>query len=294
VSQPADLVFRGGAVYTLNPDQPWAQAVAVADGRIVYVGDEDGVARWIGDGTEVVDLGDGMLMPGFIESHMHPMAAGSRYLACPLNNLAWPGEVLTKLERCAAGLQAGEWLRATGLADSVLAGEGPGTAVLDEVSAGRAAMVSNRFSEVVWLNSEALSRAGIDSTTADPEGGEIVRDQSSGMPTGILRAAAVNLVWELASDFSQDEFRQGLRRASQLANSLGITSSSEAAAMPAHWEAYRAAEQAGEMTLRVNASLRWDPALGPDQLRRLEEMRGQSTGPTFRADSVKLFVDGRD
>jgi predicted amidohydrolase YtcJ len=233
-----------------------------------------------------------MLMPGFIESHMHPMAAGSRYLACPLNNLAWPGEVLAKLERCAAGLQGGEWLRATGLADGVLAGVGPGTAVLDKVSGGRAAMVSNRFSHAVWLNSEALSRAGIDSATVDPEGGEIVRDQSSGMPTGVLRAAAVNLVWQLASDFSQDEFRQGLRRASQLANSLGITTSNDGATMRAHWEAYRAAEQAGEMTLRVNASLRWYPELGLDQLRSLEEMRDQSTGPLFRADSVKLFVDG--
>jgi predicted amidohydrolase YtcJ len=287
----ADLVFRGGAVYTLDPEQPWARAVAVSDGRIAYVGDDSGVADWIGEGTEVIELGDGMLLPGFHDSHMHPMAAGARYLACPLNVLDWPDEVLVTLAQCAAGLDDGQWLRATGLNQEVLDGAGPGVGLLDLVSAGHPAMVSSRYGAVVWLNSEALRLAGIDANTPDPPDGEIVRD-ATGAASGILRGGAVGLAWQLASDYSEKELRLGLKRASRFANSLGITSSNEASASAAQWRAYRAAERAGEMTLRVNASLKWDPALGPEQLQELATMRDASDGPWFSADSVKLFLDG--
>lgn len=290
--QPADLVLRGGAVYTVDKERPWARAVAVAGGRIVYVGDDCGAAAWIGDGTQVIDLGDGMLMPGFHDAHMHPMAAGTTYLRCPLEGLAWPEEVLAKLSQCADRLEQGEWLRATGLSPEVLQGQGPGTALLDSVSANHAAFISTKYNRAAWLNTRALRAAGIDASSPDPSGGEIVRDPESGEPTGVLRGAAVNAVWSLASVYPEAALREGLRLASQLANSLGITSASEASTYPAHWAAYRAAEQAGEMTLRVNASLRWDETAGVEQLQAMTRMRAEANGPRFRADSVKFFLDG--
>lgn len=288
----ADLVFRGGAVYTLDESRPWARAVAIADGRIVYVGDDADVASWIGDDTRVIELGEGMLMPGFHDSHMHPMAAGTTYLRCPLEGLAWPEEVLSTLAQCAARLEEGEWLRAAGLDGDVLEGQGPGTAQLDGVSAGHAALVSDRFGFNAWLNSAALRAAGINASTPEPAGGEIVRDPQSGEPTGVLRGEAINGVWTLATRYPEDALREGLRLASRMANGFGITSASEAAAFPAHWAAYRAAERAGEMTLRVNASLRWDREAGIEQLTEFERMRAEADGPRFRVDSVKFFLDG--
>jgi hypothetical protein len=233
-----------------------------------------------------------MLMPGFHDAHMHPMAAGARYLRCPLEGLAWPDQVLSTLAQCAAGLEDGEWLRAAGLDPGVLEGQGPGMALLDGVSAGHPALIVSTFSQDAWLNTEALRRAGIDAATPEPVGGEIVREPASGEPTGLLRGTAVSLVWALASEFSEDALREGLRRASRLANSLGITSANEASTLEAHWAAYRAAERAGEMTLRVHASLRWDRAAGLEQLQAFERMRAQANGPRFRADSIKFFLDG--
>jgi len=288
----ADLVFRGGAVYTLDESRPWARAVAIAHGRIVYVGDDADVVAWIGDGTEVIELGEAMLMPGFHDSHMHPMAAGTTYLRCPLDGLAWPDEVLAKLSQCGARLEDGEWLRATGLDEDILAGQGPGTALLDGLSAGQPALVTTGSDPEAWLNSAALQAAGIDAATPDPAGGEIVRDPQSGEPSGVLRGAAVGPVWMLASAYPKAALREGLKRASKMANSLGITSANEASTFARHWAAYRAAEAAGEMTLRVNASLRWDPLAGREQLQAMEEMRAQADGPRFRADSVKFFLDG--
>jgi len=290
--EPADLVFRGGAVYTLDPGRPWASAVAVDHGKIVYVGDESGVAPWISEGTEVIDLGAGMLMPGFHDSHMHPMAAGAGHLLCSLEGLTWPQGVLSEISECVAKLSECEWLRPSGLDSAVLEGLGPGTALLDSVSAGHPVLVVPTLDTDYWLNSEALREAGIDAATPQPASGEIVFDPDTGEPTGVLRGAAVDRAWTMASRFSEEALREGLRKASRLANSLGIISANEAAATPEHWAAYRAAEQAGEMTLRVNASLRWDPKLGMDQLEAMEKMRIAADGSRFRADSIKLFVDG--
>jgi len=288
----AEWAFRGGAIYTLDPDRPWARAVAVSGGRIVYVGDDAGMETRIGEHTQVVDLAGGMLLPGFHDSHMHPLAAGASHLRCAIAGLAWPHEVLAKLTRCAGAASDGEWLRAAGLDPEVLHGQGPGITPLDEAAHGRPALVSASPGGSAWVNTEALRRAGIDATTPDPVGGEIVRDPESGRATGVLRGTAVYLAWSAAPEHSQAALREGLALASRLANSLGITSANEAATSAAHWAAYRAAEQAGEMTLRVNASLRWDPKGGFEQLQALQEMRARADGPLFRSDSVKLFVDG--
>ena len=90
----ADMVIRGGAVYTLDEDLGWAEAVAIRDGKIVFVGPNSDAGAFIAEFTEVVEIGDGMLLPGFHDSHMHPMRAGNRFLRCQMQGLAWPDEVL--------------------------------------------------------------------------------------------------------------------------------------------------------------------------------------------------------
>jgi predicted amidohydrolase YtcJ len=112
--QGADLVFRGGAVYTVDEDRSWAEAVAVADGRIVYVGDDDGVGAHIGSKTNVIDLAGRMLLPGFHDSHMHPMRAGTRMFRCQMHDLDWPEGVYSAIRDCVAGLGDDDWLHGDG------------------------------------------------------------------------------------------------------------------------------------------------------------------------------------
>ena len=90
VEPGVDIVSRNGAVYTVNDEQPWAEAVAVNDGKIVFVGLDEDAEPYISYDTEVVDIGDGLLLPGFHDSHMHPMRAGNRFLRCQMKGLAWP------------------------------------------------------------------------------------------------------------------------------------------------------------------------------------------------------------
>lgn len=289
--QPADLVFHGGSVYTMNEAQPWAEAVAVVDGRILYVGDGSGLTRHIGADTEAIDLDGRMLMPGFIDSHNHPMAAGTRYLRCQLHDLSWPEELLEKIAECTRNAADGEWVRGVSLDGGLLEGAGPGRALLDEVTKGHAAIMAPRFTRAIWVNSEALRQAGIDAGTPDPEHGVIERDEH-GEPTGVLRGEAISDVWRLSSHYTAEEFRDGLRLASAMANRFGITTSSEAQAFSRQWSAMLEAERAGELTLRLNASLNWDWQKGPEQIDDLQRMRDAVKGPLMRVIAVKMGVDG--
>ena len=110
-AEHADLVFLSGAVYTVDPERPWASAVAVRDGRIAAVGTDSEVRPTIGADTRVVDLAGRMLLPGFHDAHIHPVYSGLASLECDLGGLSSLESVLAKVSTCAAtGSRRGEWL----------------------------------------------------------------------------------------------------------------------------------------------------------------------------------------
>ncbi len=289
---PADLLFRGGAVYTVNAEQPWASAVAVDDGRIVFVGDDQAAAEWIGPDTEVIDLAGRMLLPGFHDSHMHPMRAGNRFLRCQMAGLGWPDEILTELRRCEKKLRPGQWLRGTDLSDDLFESDVLDKSYLDDIAPKRPAFITNHSGQLAWVNSKALQVAGIDASTPDPKGGEIIRDPDNNQPSGVLLFSAVGPIYREIPEPDETDLREALRLASRIANSFGITSSSEAQLYPENWQAYMAADQAGELTLRIQGSQAWEFADGLDQLDDIRQRRDAHNSPLFRADTVKLFLDG--
>src|SRR6266496_241984 len=116
---PADVVFTGGAVYTVDPARTWAQAVAVKDGRIVTVGTDGSVADLIGPKTQVHDLGDRMLLPGFQDAHVHPPSGGLEMLQCNLKwrtpakatSASWPTTRASIPTSSGSGAEGGRWTR---------------------------------------------------------------------------------------------------------------------------------------------------------------------------------------
>jgi predicted amidohydrolase YtcJ len=286
------MVFWGGAIYTVDEARPWAEAVAVDDGLVVYVGSRPGVEAFIDGNTELIELGDGMLLPGFHDSHMHPMRAGNRFLRCQMEGLAWPDEVLAELEGCESRLRPGQWLRGVGLDDGLFDSGELHKSQLDAIAPDRPAFITNRTSFLGWVNSNALALAGIDAATPDPKGGVIARAPGTGEPSGVLRMNAVYPVYQRIPEPEELDLREALRLASKMANGFGITSSSEAQTLPQNWSAFVAADRAGELTLRIQASLAWDFERGPEQSEELSQRRDAHSSPMFRADSVKLFLDG--
>lgn len=290
----ADLVLRGAAVYTLDATRSWATAVAVRDGRIVYVGDDRGAEPWTGPATRVLELPGRMVLPGFQDAHIHPVTSGVEAGQCDLLGLADRAAVLAAIGRCASE-QTGEWLLGAGWQLPIFPDANPGKELLDDIVGERPVYLAAADGHSAWVSSRALELAGIDATTPDPPNGRIERRPgtgSPGEPAGTLREAATELVARLLPPPSLDERLAGLRRAQDLLLAHGVTAVQEASAGVSELEAYQEAADRGELRLRVVAALRADPDRGPEQAAELAALRRRFTGPRLHPTAAKIFLDG--
>jgi len=288
----ADLVFRGGAVYTVDPVSPWAEAVAVRDGRIVRVGGDEEVSALIGADTEVVELEGGLLLPGFHDTHVHPVSGGIELGECDLN----PAESVEDIERligqCLARDPDAPWLRGGGFQLSLFTDGAPPRGLLDRLVPDRPAFFTSLDAHSAWVNSRALALAGITRRTADPPpDGVIVRD-ANGNPQGTLRESAMELVSRLLPPHTDDQIRAGLERALAMAASFGITTLHEANADARALAAYRAADDAGVLTARTFVALEVDPEAGIGQVADLATLADRYRSRLVRPVEAKIYADG--
>lgn len=289
---PADLVFRGGAVYTVDAARSWAQAVAVRDGRIAWVGSDTGVERWIGPRTVIVDLAGRMLLPSFQDAHVHPLDAGLELGQCDLVGSKDGDEVLRRVAACGTATPPGGWLVGTGWELPFFADANPHRSRLDEITGEVPTFLWAADGHSAWANSKALELAGIDASTHDPERGRIERD-ADGTPSGTLREAAIDLVADLLPEPSLEEGVTALRRAEAILLPFGITAVQDARVDgAADLEAYRAARGAGAWRLHTVAALGADPARGLEQAADLAALRDRFENTGLHASTVKFFVDG--
>jgi predicted amidohydrolase YtcJ len=289
--QPADTVFRGGNVYTVDAARTWAEAVAVRDGRIVFVGTDAGVAPWIGPQTRRIDLQGKMLLPGFHDSHVHLVGGGIELDECNLNGLTTLDQVLDAVRKFAEGHPDRKWIRGGGW-PLTLSGGNPHKELLDKIVSDRPVLLDAFDGHSSWVNSRAMQIAGITKDTPDPPRGRIERDPNTGEPTGTLRESAARLVISKTPPYSHEEFVAGLRRGLEMANRFGITSVQEAQVTDQHLKAFAELDKSGELTVRTVAAMRYDPAKGMSQVPQFVEWRKQFQGKRLRTTAVKIFQDG--
>ena len=288
-----DLLLENANVLTMNPAQPTASTVAVAQGRIVAVGTREELAGLRSQAQRVLDLDGATLIPGLIDAHTHFVMGSESLSRVRLAGVATMAEMQRRVAEKVAAAPAGSWITGRGWDDTkrtdVIAL--PTAADLDAVAPDHPVYLSRADAHVGWANSAALRLAGIDATTPDPYGGRIVRDER-GEPTGILQETAKKLVERLippADHASRsDALRQGLATAAQ----YGITGIHDNT--PAEDIAlYQEFRERGELTLRVNTLVRgWEvdqPFLEP-----LIAI-GARTGfgdDWIRIGALKLSLDG--
>ena len=290
-SAPADIVFRGGTVWTADSAHPRARAVAVAKGRIAYVGTDEGATAYIGPKTMVIDLRGRMLLPGIEDSHLHPATGGVWLASCLLTADTTRAMVIAHVARCGRETPGTGWIRGRGWALPLFPQANPTRQLLDSLVPDRPVYLRSADGHGAWVNSKALALAHIIAATPDPPRGRIERD-ASGAPSGTLRESAEDLVTAVMPPRTVEEFMEGLRRTMALANSLGITTLTEADGDSVMLEAYLALDRAGALTVRVLAAQTTDPAAGPAQVARLAALRTRFTGKRFRATSAKIDADG--
>ncbi len=294
---PADLVLRAGAVYQVNAARSWAQSVAVRDGVIVAVGADAEVAGLIGPDTEVVDLGGRMLLPGFIDAHVHASGAGLERRQCDLAPVHGRDDYLALIRQYAQDRPDVAWITGGGWAMDVFPGGVPSRHDLDRIVPDRPVFLSNRDHHAAWVNTRALEAAGVTASTPDPADGRIEREPD-GSPAGTLQEGAMGLVQQIVPRPSVAEQVDGIVEGQRYLHGLGITGWQEAivgdyAVVPDCFDAYLEADRLGLLTGRVVGALWWQRGRGPEQLPGLIERR-QRAGHQgrFRATSIKIMQDG--
>lgn len=291
LGQPADMVLSHGTIYTLDEERPWAESLAIARGRLVYVGDNEGADAWIGPETQVMSLGGAMVLPGFHDSHVHPATSGLELTQCYLGETRSKEEVFAQVKLYADKHRKDPWIVGGGWSLTHFPEGEPNRETLDRLVPDRPAFLTTNDAHTAWVNSRALSLSGIDHTTPDPPGGKIERDQH-GHPTGLLREEAIGLVSAKLPPNTVDDYVRGLRLGLDQCARYGITSLIEANAVPEVLEAYQKLESEGHLTARVVAALSTDPKKGASQVASLERTKARVQFPTLKANSVKLFADG--
>jgi predicted amidohydrolase YtcJ len=288
----ADLVFRRAQVYTMDAARSWASAVAVRNGRIVYVGSDSLPPDLIGPNTEVVDLRGRMVLPGFHDGHVHPISSGIELGECTLDDLGTAKALTDSIRSCARTQADHAWVRGGGWQLPVFEDANPSKLLLDRAVPDRPAILYAADGHSAWVNSKALELAGITHKTADPANGRIERDPRTREPSGTLREDAISLVARIVPQRTEQELAAGLERAQKLANAFGITTILSAATNEADLRTYSEVDKRGALTVRVVAAIHLGDPLHDSMLSRIRELRKRFAGPRVRPAAVKLFTDG--
>jgi len=287
--EPADLILLNGTVYTLDPQYPWATAVAIRDGRILAVGNDVDVSADFAGPTR--DLEGQMVLPGFHDAHTHPIYGGVLLNRCDLSPLTSVDAMLERVRECHQELPADEWLIGGGWNLALFPEANPGKDLLDAVSAERRIFLRGADGHSAWVNSPALAAAGITADTSDPPGGVIERD-ATGEPSGTLRETAMALLEAVLPETTAEERLEGALAGLRMANAYGITSLIDAAVGAEELSTWRALEADGRLTARVVTSIGMEGGLIGSADQSLLDPAARGSGALVRADAAKIFLDG--
>jgi predicted amidohydrolase YtcJ len=219
------LLLLNGTIYTMDPSRPRAQAMAAKGSRIEAVGTNEDLRSLATAGEwRVVDLHGKTVLPAFTDCHLHFLTYALEASSLSLEDQLSLEGTLERVEEHVQRAEPGSWIRGSGWSDSAWP---PGSVawrqLLDGVAPEHAVVLTRRDGHVIWVNSEALRRAGVDEDTPEPSGGVLERDSEAGEPTGILKEGAMHLVCDAIPSPGAQERQAALRRAVAEARKLGIT-----------------------------------------------------------------------
>ncbi len=284
----ADLVVTHAKIWTGDASRPEAEAVAVRGDRIVAVGTADEMAAWAGPATRVIDAAGARVVPGFNDSHVHFVGGGLQLDYVDLRDAPTPQEFARRIGERAQTTPAGEWVLGGDWDDQNWTPPAlPARELIDAVTPGTPVFVNRFDGHMALANTVALTLAGVTEATADPPGGQIVRD-AQGRPTGVLKDAAMGLVNKMIPALTRERRLRAIRRALAHAASLGVTSVRDMGPDAGDMAAYAELAERGELTARLSVApseLQWEAQA------HLGIRRGFGS-PFYRLGAVKGFADG--
>lgn len=266
-------------------------AVAVTDGRISALG--DAARATTSTSTEVLDLGDAVVRPGFGDGHVHPLWGGIELAWAPIRDCTSVEQVVEAVRLHAAANPDDSWVLGGSYDPALAAGGLFDARWLDAAVADRPVLLESSDHHCAWVNTAALRLCGITAETPDPPASRIAR-RPDGSPLGTLvEWEAVELAKRHVPQPDEAERRAGLRASTRLLAAAGITWAQEAAASTADLATYLAAAVDGDLAVRVNVALRAEPGRWAGQLQEFVAARASTEGVDLvSARTIKFFADG--
>ncbi len=256
-TQTADVVYTNGRIYTVNEAQPWAEAVAIKDGKFIVVGSNADVEAVTGEGTEVVDLGGRMAMPGLIDVHQHVLSVAQDRANLTIEDPTDVDAMLEQIRKYAAVNPDLTFIRGGAWNLGVFPSNSPRRELLDEIVPDRPVYLLSQTGHSAWANSKALEMAGISRET--PQTSQIVfdADPDTGEPSGTVREFAMSMVERILSPTPTEPYASGLESVMSEFSSYGFTALKPAEGSLSWVEGAAYLESQGGLTLRLFPAWDW-------------------------------------
>jgi len=293
----ADYVFKNGAIYTIDSKNPQAQAIAITGKYITYVGTNEGVKPFIGDKTQVIDLKGQMLLPGFVDSHIHPMLAmfaGGADLQFDSME-----EVLASIKKWADAHPDAPVIRGYGWRYTLFPTTGPTKAELDKLFPDRPVLLVAIDVHSAWINSKAMELAGVNAKTPDPVPGfsYFQRDPKTGEPTGwVVETPAEQAVLAKLTPPTPEAQIAAAAELLPKFSAVGITAVFEAgiATMPTEtgYDGYQQLEKENKLPVRVVGTYYWNNPETKDPVEAVLKLRAKYNSELVQARTLKIMFDG--
>jgi predicted amidohydrolase YtcJ len=247
----ADRIYLNAKIWTGDSTNPEAKAIAIKDSMILYVGDD--YESYAGSQTSLIDLHSKMLVPGFIDNHVHFLDGGYYLANINLRDVKSKADFISVFHHYTDSAKGNSWIKGGNWDHEAWGGQLPSKDWIDSISGGHPVFISRYDGHMGLANSIALKLAGITKNTPSPSGGEIVKDPKTGEPTGILRDAATKLVFSVITNPSEKELDETLSRAAAHALSHGFTQVHDMGTYGGWIDmaSYRRAEAAGKLPIRI-------------------------------------------
>lgn len=290
--EPADWLVTEARVYTVNPAQPWAEAVAIKGDKIVFVGSAREARKFAGKQTKIIEAKGKLLLPGIQDSHVHFLSGSLNLTRVDLSGTRSVEEIQDRIRRFSVAHPALNWVQGRGWMYSAFPDNMPHKRYLDEVVPDRPAVMRCADGHTSWVNSKALALAGITKKTPDPVDGKIVRD-SQGEPTGALLEGASSLVSRLIPEPTKEEKLAALRAGMKEAARWGVSCAHGLGGEFEELELFEQINQEGSQTLRLVVAM-WIDEPGPKEkdFEAYARTSAKHHDNWLAVRGVKLMLDG--
>jgi predicted amidohydrolase YtcJ len=291
---PADVILTNARVYTVSSAQPWAESVAIQDGRIIAAGSAQEIGKFKSGKTKIIDAGGRVVLPGFTDCHVHFMSGSVALTQVMLDDAKTVEEYQKRVKEYAVAHPDAPWILGRGWTYPVFGATAlPDKKYLDAIVPDRPVFLEGFDGHTYWVNSKALELAHISKDTPNPPNGVIVRDPATGEATGALKEAAQELVAKVVPPMTREQRLAALRAGLHEANKDGVVRIHSAGGDFEYFDLYNELRSKGELTARFYIAYFLDPPeLTTRQIELIENARKTYHDDWLSGGAVKTMLDG--